>query len=157
MLGVTLPASYLFWLALVGTFALHELLIGTIAAALTAAGMIVVTLNYPTPFSPSLKDGLAAWRLPWGVVYGTWKIIAVALRDLLGVERAKSLFRSVPFDAGSKGNPRATARRVLAVIYTTITPTTIVLGINTEDRNLLFHEINRNPLPAVIEQLGAKS
>ena len=157
VLCVTLPASYVFWLIFVGTFSLHELLIGIIAAVLTAVGMVIVTINYPVPFSPTLTDLLACWRLPWGVVSGTWKIIAVALRDLMGVERSKSLFRVVRFDAGSKDNPRATARRVLAVIYTTITPTTIVLGINTKDQKMLFHEIDRDPLPKMTEQLGAEA
>jgi multisubunit Na+/H+ antiporter MnhE subunit len=60
ILGVTLPASYLFWLILVGTFSLHELLIGIIAAGLTAAGMLVVTVNYPAPFpTPG-----SSWRSP---------------------------------------------------------------------------------------------
>lgn len=157
ILGVTLPASYLFWLILVGTFSLHELVIGIIAAALTAAGMVVVTVNYPAPFSPTLGAVLACWRLPWYLLSDTWQILAVATKDGLGLKRAQSLFRVARYEPGTKQNPRGTARRVLAVVYTTVAPNSIVLGINPNQRTLLFHQIKRSSVPQMTKQLGAQA
>ncbi|HLZ40731.1 MAG TPA: hypothetical protein VKQ11_07210 [Candidatus Sulfotelmatobacter sp.] len=157
ILGVTLPSSYLFWLVLVGTFSLHELLIGVIAAALTAAGMLVVTVNYPAPFSPTLGELLTCWRLSWYLLSGTWEVLSVAAKDALGVERGQSLFRVSRYEPGTKEDPHRTARRVLAVVYTTAAPNFIVLGINPNQRTLLFHQIKRSSVPQMTEQLGARA
>lgn len=157
VLGVTLPASYIFWLVFVGTFSLHELLIGIIATIFTAVGMAAVTLNYPVPFSPTLADLFSCWRLPWYLLSGTWKVLAVAAKDLLGVQRAKSLFRVVRYEPDTKKSPRRSARRVLAVVYTTVTPTSIVLGVNANQGKLLVHQINPGSVSKMMEQLGAEA
>ncbi len=99
---------------------------------------------------------LALWRIPGYLVTGTWEVIAVAAKDQLGIKRAQSLFRIVRFDAGKKDDSHATARRVLAASYTTIAPNFIVLGVNTNDRELLFHQIERSPVPAMTKDLGAQ-
>ena len=152
---LTLPAFYGLWLLFTGTFSLHELLIGIIAALLASVGMVVVTICYSTPFSPTAKDVLAMWRLPWYVVSDTWVVLLVAAKDLIGMHRADSLFRVVPFEAGAKGDPRKSARRVLAVVYSTMAPNSIVLGVNVSDQKLLFHQIKRSSVPKMTRQLGA--
>ncbi len=81
----------------------------------------------------------------------------VAAKDLLGIKGARSLFRIVPFDAGKKDNPRAVARRVLAVVYTTMTPSTIVLGVNSNDHKMLLHQLEPSPVPKMTKYLGAQS
>ncbi len=153
----TLPAFYGLWLLFVGTFSLHELLIGIIAAVLASIGMGVVTLYYQNPFSPAASDLFAAWRLPWYVLSDTWVVLTVAAKDLIGTHRAESLFLVVPFEAGSTRDARMTARRVLATVYSTIAPNSIVLGINASDRKLLFHQIKRSSVPKMTEQLGAEA
>jgi hypothetical protein len=155
--GVTLPMSYVSWIVFVGTFSRHELLLGIGAALLTATGMVVVTMKYPEPFSPTVWELAAVWRLPWYLISGTWEIFHVAAKDLLGIQRAKSLFRVARFDAGEKNDPRATARRVLGVVYTTVAPNFIVVGVNTSDPRMLFHQIQRSSVPKMTKQLGAKA
>ena len=146
---------YIFWIVFSGSFAAHELLIGIVAALLATAGLFVINLQYPARFSPSSFDLISIWRLPWYLLSGTWEIAIVAARDFLGIKRAKSLFRIASFDGGGKDDPRATARRVLAVAYTTVAPNFIVLGINTNDQTLLFHQIERSSVPKLTQQLGA--
>ncbi len=153
----TLPAFYGLWLLFVGTFSLHELLIGIIAAVLASIGMVVVGIFYSTPFSPTAKDLLAGWRLPWYVLSDTWVVLAVAAKDLVGSHRAESLFRVVPFRAGSEKDPQATARRVLATVYSTMAPNSIVLGVNTNNQKLLSHQIKRSSVPKMTRQLGAEA
>jgi hypothetical protein len=152
----SVPAFYLLWLVFVGTLSLHELLVGAIAALLAGLGLLVVTLQYPPRFSPDMSDLLACWRLPWYLLSGTWEVLIVAARDCLGGKRAQSLFRVSPFRAGTRHNPRATARRALAVVYTTVAPNFIVLGVNANDPQMLFHQIERGSVPKMTEQLGAE-
>lgn len=154
--GLTLPLAYLLWIVFVGTFSLHELVIGIIAAVLAVTGMVVVTLQYPGRFSPRLSEVLLFWRLPGAIVAGTWSITMIALKDFTGTKRADSLFRQVPFDAGREEDPHAAARRALAVLYATTTPPTIVLGVNTNDQTLLFHEMKRSPVSQLLKKLGAR-
>jgi multisubunit Na+/H+ antiporter MnhE subunit len=153
----TLPAFYGLWLFFVGTFSLHELLIGIIAASVASVGMVVVTIYYQTPFSPTISDLLALWRIPWYLVSGTSEVLAVAGQDLVRSQRTESVFRVAPFDAGSEKNPRKTARRALAAVYTTIAPNFIVLGVNASNQKLLFHQIKRSSVPKMTEQLGAEA
>jgi multisubunit Na+/H+ antiporter MnhE subunit len=153
----SLPAYYLLWLVFVGTFSLHELLVGIIATFLAAVGMLVTTVQYPARFSPSARDLLACWRLPWYLLSGTGEVLMVAARDCVGGKRAQSLFRVSPFRAGSRENPHAAARRALAVTYTTVAPNFIVLGINASNQKMLFHQIERSSVPKMTEQLGAEA
>lgn len=152
----TLMPFYLLWLIFVGTFELHELLIGSIGATLASTGMVVLGVEFPVRFSPSVTDLLACWRLPWYLLSDTWVVFAVAVKDLLGVQHASSLFRVCRFDAGTKRAPRKTARRALATVYSTVAPNSIVLGVNTSDQRLLFHQIKRSPVPKMTRQLGAE-
>lgn len=141
----------------VGTFAIHELLIGMVATLLTVTGVIVVELHYPSRFSPSFAEILSCWRIPWYLLSGTAEIVLVAAKDLLRIKPAQSLFRLAEFDAGSLEDPHDTARRVLAVVYTTTAPNFIILGINSSDQKLLFHQIERSPVPKMTKELGARS
>lgn len=139
-----------------GTFAFHELLLGVIATLVATLGVLIINRRYPAKFSPGFHEVLSLWCIPWYLASDTWKIMAVAGKDLLGVKRAASLFRTVQFDAGTEDDTTAVARRVLAVVYTTITPNTIVLGINANDQKMLLHELLSSPLPKMTRDLGAR-
>ncbi len=154
--GVSLAIAYLLWIVFVGTFSLHELLVGVIAALLTAVGMVVVTVQYPARFSPTWGEFLSCWRVPLSVVVGTWSITAITLKDLGGTDRAESLFVAIPFRAGAEEDPHAAARRALAVLYPTITPPTVVLGVNTSDGKLLSHQLKHSPVSGLMRRLGAE-
>jgi multisubunit Na+/H+ antiporter MnhE subunit len=153
---LSLPIFYVFWIIFVGTFAFHELLLGVIATLVATLGFFLINRRYPAKFSSTLQDVLYLRYVPWYLVSDTWKIIAVAGKDLLGIKSAGSLFRTVQFDAGTEDDTSAAARRVLAVVYTTMTPGTVVLGINVSDQKMLLHELLRSPLPKMTRDLGAK-
>jgi multisubunit Na+/H+ antiporter MnhE subunit len=153
---LSLPIFYVFWIIFVGTFAIHELLLGVIATSVATLGLFLINQRYPAKFSPTLREVLCVWYVPWYLVSDTGKIIAVAGKDLLAIKRAGSLFRTVQFDAGAIDDTSAVARRVLAVVYTTMTPSTVVLGINVSDQKMLLHELVRSPLPKMTRDLGAR-
>lgn len=153
---ISAPVFYLFWLVFVGSFAFHELLIGVIGAVLASIGLIVIDLYYPARFKPTFAELLTLWRMPWYLLSGTSVIALVAAKDFLGVKPAKSLFRLAVFDAGALDDPHDVARRVLAAVYTTITPESVVLGVNTSDQRLLFHQIERSSVSKMTQALGAR-
>jgi len=150
-------ASYLLWIVLTGTFALHELLLGILAALLATLGLGTVNLKYPARFRPTLGELLAFWRLSWYLLSGAGEVWLVAARDLVGGKPANSIFRLAEFEAGEQEDPHCTARRVLATAYTTVAPNFIVLGVNSRERKLLFHQIERSAVPKMTKGLGAKS
>ncbi|HET9741135.1 MAG TPA: hypothetical protein VFQ00_00165 [Terriglobales bacterium] len=150
------PISYLLWLVMIGTFALHELLIGLVATAFATTGLWVVDFKYPARFHPKLSELLAIWRLPWYLLSGAWAVWLTAAKDLLGIERAESVFRLAEFNAGQEDNPHDIARRVLAVGYTSATPTSVVLGINPRQQKMLFHQLKRSTVQKMTKALGAR-
>jgi len=157
MVSVALPVYFVFWMVFVGSFAAHELEIGIIATLLAAAGTAIIDVQYPSRFAPSLSESLSCWRLPWYFIRGACEILQVAALDFLGIRRAESLFLVVPFDTGKLHDERAIARRVLAVSYTTMTPNSVVLGINIAGRKMLVHQFERTASNQMTKSLGAQA
>ncbi len=78
----------------------------------------------------------------------------VLLKDLLHIAPAESLYRVSPF-ATADEDPDHLGRRVLATAYSTATPSIIVIGIDVDQRRMLFHQIKRRDLPSMTKALGA--
>ncbi len=152
-----MPALYLLWWMLVGSFARAELLVGVAAAVIGACALCTVERAERRRFRPRLDDAAQGVYVVWLLVQGTWEILKVSIRDLLGGRKAVSAFRVVKFDAGETESGRDTARRVLAVAYTTMAPNFIVLGVNGCDGQMLFHQIERSDPPEMTKNLGARA
>lgn len=144
-----------FWIASVASLKLHEILVGILATLLSTVLSTFILRTLAISFRPSLRDLVQVWRLAWYALSGTAEITLVLLRDLAG-RRAPSLFRSAPYFAvGSNG--RDTARRVLAIAYTTVAPNFVVVGIDCSRRQLLFHQVEPSKVPRMTQKLGAGS
>jgi hypothetical protein len=131
------------------------LLVGIGVAAVGAIALCVVEHAEDAHFLPRFRELLQIAYVPWRLLQGTYEIFWAALRDLLGGRKPDSAFRVVAFEAGAVLDPHDTARRVLAVAYTTMTPNFIILGINTPEKQLLFYQIERSPVPQMTKNLGA--
>ena len=134
-----------------------EMLAGIGVAVVAAVMACVVQHADDSHFRPHPQDLLQIIFLPWLLVQGTCEILWVAMRDLFGGRKAVSAFRLLTFETGNARDPHSTARLVLAVIYTTMTPTSVVLGINVRDRQMLFHQIQRSGIPKLLKNLGARA
>lgn len=152
---VSVPFLFIFWLVFVGTFSRWELLIGAGVTVLGGVAIAVVERADDAHFRPRLRDLVQAVFIPWLLIQGTYEILWVSVRDLLGGRKAVSAFRIVGFEAGELDDVHATGRRVLAVAYTTMAPNFIVLGVNTNQQNLVFHQIERSGIPKMTKNLGA--
>jgi multisubunit Na+/H+ antiporter MnhE subunit len=149
------PVLFVFWMIFVGTFSKWELLVGAGAAALGGIAIHVVQHAEGSHFRARLQDLVQGAFVFWLFVQGAYEILFVAFRDLLGGRKAISAFRITKFEAGDESDPQDTARRVLAVAYTTMAPNFIVLGINTREKQLLFHQIQESSVPQMTKHLGA--
>lgn len=149
------PALFVFWLIFVGTFSRWEMAAGLAVAVAGGTAICVVQHADDAHFRPRLHDVAQIVYLPWLIAQGTAVILFVAARDLFGGPKAVSAFRVVPFAAGDLYDPCDTARRVLAITYTTMTPSTVVIGLNTRENQLLYHEIQRSEVSAPTRNLGA--
>jgi len=146
--------SFVSWYLFVGRLGTDELW-GAIPGSALAALATYVVLEQRVVWFRDGRDLLEAWRLPGYMVTGTWEIFQVLFAQLLARKPAPSLILQVPYeDVGD--NPRESARRALAVTYTTSTPNFIVLGIDREKGMLVFHQIKRGPVLEVTKRLGAK-
>jgi hypothetical protein len=141
----------------VGTFAKWELLIGIGVALIGAVAICVVEHADNSHFRPEIAELAQFVFVPWLLVQGTYEILMVSLRDLLGGRKAVSAFRVARFVGGEPLDAHDTARRVLAVGLTTMAPNFIILGINASRDQLLFHQIERSGVPKMTKNLGAEA
>ncbi|MGA8531701.1 MAG: hypothetical protein WB622_18415 [Acidobacteriaceae bacterium] len=146
-------ALAVFWIACVTTVHPHELIVGAAAVVLSVSSCLFVIGTLPLQFRPTLRDIAQIWRLPGYVVIDLIQITVVLIFDLAG-RRAPSLFRSAPWGP-VENNGRDTAKRALAVSFTTVSPNCIVVGIDCGRSQILLHQLKKSPLPKMTRNLGA--
>jgi hypothetical protein len=144
------------WILLVAGTRPHEMFVGAGSVLLSALFLAVVTRMSTVTVDFHLSDVVQGWRIPWYVLSDCYTITAVLLRDLFTSRRADSLYRVSGFQT-SKDDPRLVARRVLATIYSTTSPNSIVIGIDYRQSRMLFHQIERSSVSKMAKNLGANS
>lgn len=138
------------WVLFTGSFSLHELVLGAAFTALTLGVTALAWRNMGILFSPTVRQVFCLWRIPWYVLHDSVEVSLILANDMLGFREAGSHFRAVTFPSDTEKHD--IARAVLATTGTTMTPSTIVLGV--EDDLLLLHQLQRSPLPKMIADLG---
>ena len=147
--------AFVIWFLFVGRLGTDELWAAIPGSLLAAIATWVVLEQHVVGFSDRAGYLLEAWRLPGYMITGTFEIFRVLLRQLLGGRPAASLLLAVPYDALGD-DPGDAAKRALAIAYTTGTPNFIVLGIDRQRGTLVFHQIERSPILAMLKRLGAR-
>jgi hypothetical protein len=69
---------------------------------------------------------------------------------------AEGCFQAFPFTARGE-DARAIARRTLTILYTTLPPNTIVIGIDRRRNQLLLHLLEPAPLPDTVRRLETRA
>lgn len=141
------------WIMLVDGTRPHEMLVGLVAVALSA---VFVARAFQLSFElPDLRwrDVLTVWRLPAMVTVDAWTVIMILLKDLFGIAPADSVYRATGFHT-AKDDPVLIARRVLATMYTTCTPNSIVIGIDPEQSKMVAHQLVLTPPSTLEKELG---
>lgn len=153
---LTFAAMYLLYVLFVSPPDKAEMTIGFVVAAAAMAAAVIFRGGENVGFCPSYRDVLQGWRIPSIAVEGTCQLFRSLFLQLLGIKKADSFMRAVPFSAG--GNDcRSSARGALAELYTTMTPNSVVLGISHKQHLLLLHQVAPSKLSRMMLNLGGHS
>ena len=133
-------ALIVLWQLFVNTFLASEVIAGVAAAAVAATAAELVRGQGLVHFHFRLRWLLQAGRLPRGVILDSWTLATVLWRRTVRGERIHGDFEAVPFESGGD-DARSSARRALYVAAISLTPNTIVVGIDREDDTMLVHEL----------------
>jgi multisubunit Na+/H+ antiporter MnhE subunit len=130
------------WLLLV-TVSIAELIAGMVAAAIGATAAEVVQAQGLVRFDPDPRWFLRVWKLPRSIVRDCWIVTAALWRHLRGDE-VNGGFRALPFHRGGD-DARASARRALVVLAISVSPNSIVVGIDEDADLMLVHQLVPSP------------
>ncbi len=143
------------WMIFVSMAKVDELVVGIGAALISAFADGVVKAKDFAVFAPHLKSMLLIFWEPWYALKGTAAVFSVLSRRIAG-KKSPALVKAIPFDVGGD-NPESAARRALAVIFTTISPDTVVIAIDRNKELMLVHQIKPGGTPLITQRLGAKA
>jgi multisubunit Na+/H+ antiporter MnhE subunit len=143
------------WLLLTATLAPAELVVGAICALVSGAASEVAWGAHLTAFGADRRLLPAVLRLPPLLVTDSARIFAVLFLHLFTRRKAGSCLRVVAFDPGDPDDPKAAARRALAIGLFTMTPNSIAIGIDHDKRQLLYHQLAATDVPRLLRDLGA--
>lgn len=143
------------WVVFVGGVQRDEMFVGAGVLLLTAAFLYLVWRVETLKVELRTKDVAQGWRIPWDVAGDVWRLIVILARDVFGSRRAGSFYRVCAF---RKSRPEAqfAGRDVLATAFTTMSPNSIVIGIDREQGRMLFHQLQRTGIPKMTRALGAQ-
>jgi len=153
--GLFLISVIASWILFVGGTRRDEMLVGLGILFLTAAFVYQVWRIETLHIAFHMSDVIQGWRVPGYVLRDTCVITLVLLRDLIGAASANSLYRVSELKT-VKPNPRQAARQVLITLYTTMSPNSIVIGIDPTQDRILFHQLQRSGITKMDMALGVK-
>jgi multisubunit Na+/H+ antiporter MnhE subunit len=143
------------WMIFVSMAKIDELLVGVAACLISAFADGVVKAKKFATFYPHLKSILLVFWEPWYALSGTAAIFVALARHLIG-KKSEAQLRAIAFDAGAD-DPTSAARRALAIMYTTIPPNFVVVGIDRDKKLMLVHQVSPTGTPLIAQRLGAKA
>src|SRR5690348_18432909 len=90
------------WVLFTGSFSLHELVLGAAFTALTLGVTALAWRNMGILFSPTVRQVICLWRIPWYVLHDSVEVSLVLAKDVFGVREAGSHFRTVMFPSDTE-------------------------------------------------------
>jgi multisubunit Na+/H+ antiporter MnhE subunit len=130
-----------FYLLLIDTTQLPELYAGAGATALAALAFEVSREQGFAEAALPIRGFARAWRLATRLPVEIWLVSVTAVAQLIRPRaQARGRFRAVHFDAGGDG-PGDTGRRALAEALGSLTPNTIVVGVDPDHKLILVHQL----------------
>jgi Na+/H+ ion antiporter subunit len=154
----TFGAAFLFagafYLLLIDTTTSPELYAGAAAALLAALACATARRNGLRGVSPRpgwlVRGGRAIAQVPADIF---WVSLA-ALEQLVVPRRIRGELRATPFHFGDADDGRDMARRALAEAVGSLTPNTIVIGVDGERNLILAHQLRRRGGADGVDVLG---
>jgi multisubunit Na+/H+ antiporter MnhE subunit len=139
------------WLIFAASLNAQEWAFGTLAAAAGVLAFQVSTRAEPLCFNPRLQTLFQAWRLPALILQGTWILIEELAKTVQG-RPGHSAFHLASFHA-TGAESRSAARRALAIVFGTLPPNSLIIGIDRKSGAILFHQLRKEPLPRIVRRV----
>lgn len=131
-----------FYLLLIDTASLPELY--ALAGVALVCGLVFLLSGEQglteARFTPALLA--SAWRLALKIPVDIGLVCWEALAQLVRPRSSRGSFRAVTFEA-AHGTPQDAGRRAIAEALGSVAPNTIVIGVDSERRLLLVHQLRR--------------
>ncbi len=128
------------WLVLDDTIALPELIDGAIAAAIGASAATLVRAHSHVQFAAPPGRARLWWRPLAHLVSDLPELTRVLVRALAGGDRNPGRVRTVDFSVAAADRARAT-QVALASIAGSVAPSTVIVAVDEDGRQLIFHEL----------------
>ncbi len=144
----------LLWMLFVSQLSWQEFWIGFIAAALATLADTMVEAENFAPFQPRMRWVLLIFWEPWYVLKGSIVALRELARTLTGGQPV-GRFQAFSYPSGGQ-DAVAGARRALFAAYVTISPDTIVVGIDRDHNTALLHQIGPTEVSELARELGAR-
>lgn len=141
----------LLWLVFVFQVTTSELIVGAFASGFTVGLGYVTFRIVPACFDPQLHWMAQAWRLPVLVATDLWLLLKHLGRQMTR-QHSRSSFEVTRFEA-SGDDCHAAAQRALAILFVSTTPNSVVLDIDRDKGELLFHQLEPAPVPELLRNL----
>lgn len=127
---------------------------GVIAAAIGSFMDTIVKAQGLATFRPRTRWVLLIFLEPWYVLKGTAAVFREFGRSLFAA-KVTGNFQAIPYWYGSDRDT-ASARRALFTAYVTISPDTIVVGLDGDGSIALLHRLGTQDIPELGRKLGAQ-
>ena len=150
---IEFAAFYVLWMLFVDSTATGELIGAAVGAAFAVLAFEVAKHADPLCFRPPFKAWVQIWRVPGMIIQGTWVLVVDLARRITGRPR-RSVFLFTPFRSVGTDS-RCSAKRALAIIYVTLPPNFLIIGVDREKKLMLYHQIRKDPVPEIIHRLDA--
>ena len=142
------------YLLLIDTTDLPELIVGAGAAVLAATGFELAREQQTAGGVRARARWLATLYRPLKNVPGDIAILSLlAVRQLVRPRRVNGTFRAVPFRCGDE-EELETGRRAIAESFGSVSPNTIIVGVDGEEELILGHQLRRRGGREAIDVLG---
>jgi multisubunit Na+/H+ antiporter MnhE subunit len=139
-----------FYLLLIDTTSLPELYAGAAATALGAACWQAVRRSGEIRMSPRVPWLLRSFAVVAKIPADTARVSFAAVDQLVRPRKRRGVLRAVPFPDVSP-DAHGEARRALAEALGSLTPNTIVIGVDQERGLLLAHQLRRTGEPRSLD------
>lgn len=139
------------WLLFVCSLATPEIIVGAGASLAAVIALESLKRAEPLRFRPPVRALIDAWRLAGPILKDNWVLITVLARRIAG-KRRQSKFELIPFRAVASDSVSA-AKRALVILYLTLPPNSLVIGIDRKTRRMLFHQIKKDTLPGIVQRV----
>ena len=143
------------WILLVAGTRRNEMIVGAFSVLLVSAFLFYVHRCSPLRVKYAGADVAAGWRVPGYVALDAYVVVKILFRDFLSPRKACSFYRVCDFKTDRR-DPRMVGRRVLATVYTTASPNSIVIGIDEAQSRMLLHQLERTGVSRMASNLGAR-